>query len=454
MNCLLGFYLNKFMLISPKESEDHNNLRAGTLIPSPNIIKSFDITDIKNNILTIDGLVTHHPNIIYDKGSGLFNGSIRDAKIRVNLWHNLKIRNPDLYESQLADLTSVPHPTSKTLDKYKKFLIDHQLLINTIEVFIAEWRQLFKSVTGVPDDHPEYKLIVEWVNNLKRFLNFAKDVLDGGGSRDMSDERLAEYHQLLIDNISAMSSTGSLNPFQMIIPQELKSAKLDIVIFSNGKAFVGGIKFEELSVYMNNLNEKNSLGGICLDGCVLNKISMDNRCDIFLVKNTTINENPNINVYEVAYLDNVQCNEPITLDISNSEVLILKDTVISNIIYENINKMFGKHEPNFKRNIILYSFDGVKERGVYSPDYDQYINGSDKPPIFVEGSFLEMVRMNFEDDRIKQLLRKLNKNTIEDFVVYTDDEKMMKFIYDKTEGAKYKGVPAGMYYLLKKLLNK
>jgi len=450
---LLIFYLNKHMIISPNTFEHHNNLRQGTLIPSSDIIKTFNITDIKNNKLTVDGLHTEYPTVIYDKASGLFNGHLRNSKNRINFWFNLKDRNPELYNSQLADLTSVPFPNQKNREQYKQFIKDHELLVNTMKVFFEEWRELFKSVLGVPDDHSEYKIIREWTKNIKSSWDFLKDFLQDGGTKHMSDERLAEYHQTFIDSINQMQSTGSNNPFQMIISQELKDATLDTVYFSKGMAYVSDMKFDTLNI--GNNAEGDFKGCICLKNCELHIIDITSRCDLFAAQNTTIKINPNLIVYEAVYLDNVKCDEPISLNIASAEALILNNTELSDFTYSILDRMVNALDKNKERKILLYSFDGFKEKGVCSSDSFYYPNGHNKAPVEILGTFIGMFNIHFDDQTtIKRLFRMLNMESVKSFSIYTDDSKLMEFVYNKTEGKKYGGIPAGMFFLLKKLLNK
>jgi hypothetical protein len=156
-------------------------------------------------------------------------------------------------------------------------------------------------------------------------------------------------------------------------------------------------------------------------------------------------------VYEVAYLDNVKCNEPIDLDLSSAEALLLNGTEISNDMYKVLNIMIDKHG----RKIKLYPFNGFKEKGVSSNDTYTYYNGANNPPTVVEGSFIEMFGLHFDNDvTIKRLIRLLNMDTVESFAIYTDNPNMLKFVFDKTDGKKYQGIPADMFYLFKKLLNK
>lgn len=444
------------MVISPNSFEKNNSLRDNTLIPNPTIVKSFDLSNIDKDRVTISGLHTKYPSIIYNKETGLFNGYYRDPRMVSNLWWDLKSSHPDLYESQLADLTSAPHPSRKNREEYKKFLKDHQLLINTMEVFTKEWQTYFKRVIGIPDDHTEYKIIREWASTLKRSLDFIKDFLADGGSVNLSDERLSEYHQEFIDNITIMSVSGSNNPFKMIITLELKDAELDKISFSNGMAYVENIMFDTLRITTSvNSNTKQKKGCICLVNCELNTIETDSRCDLFAAKNTTIrNLNP-IVVYEVAYLDNLKSNDPIELNIDNAEVLLLNETNISKEMYKSLYMMVNRETSSKNRKLILYPFEEFKAKGVCSSDTFHYANGSNNPPVVIEGSFIEMFKHYFDDDNtVTKLIRKLNRNVIEDFVVYTDDPKMMEFLYKHNEGKKYQGVPAGMFYLLRKLLNK
>lgn len=441
------------MVISPNSYDNNINLRQGTLIRVPNIIRSFNLTNIDKNIVTVDALATKYPNIVYNKETGLFNGTYRDPRITVNFWEDLKEHYPNLYKSQLANLTSGPLPTNKNREEYKQFLKDHQLLINTMEYFYKNWESLFKPVLGIPNDHKDYRVLVEWAKNIKKSWDFVKDFLQDGGTKNMSDERLQEYHQEFIDSITIMSVSGSNNPFKMILNQELKDAKLDRIIFSSGKAWVKGLKFNELSVAYNG--DSDIKGCICITDCELNTIDLISRCDVFAVKDSTINTMPRIIVQEATYLDNVKSNEPIDLDISSTEALLLNNTEVSENIYLTLKQMSDKSQHSYTgRNIKLYNFEDFKEKGVCSEDY-HYHPDVNSPPILIEGTFVDAFRIVLDtDSMIKKLYRKLNTDVVYSFSIYTDDPKMLEFVYSITEGGKYKGIPANMFYLLKKLLNK
>jgi hypothetical protein len=445
------------MNISPNSYEPHSDLRKGTLISNPHIVKSFDLTNIKSGMLTNDSLATFYPNIIYNKETGLFNGTYRDPRIRVNLWEDLKLKHPDLYQSQLADLNDSKPPTSKTMEEYKKFLRDHQLLINTMQVFQNEWRQLFKSALGIPDDHRDYKIILEWYQMIRKSLDFITDILNDGRSKDFSDESLADYHSVFVHSIMAMKSTGSLNDFQMIINHELKDAKLNNITFSQAKAYVDNFKFDTLYVYFKEGKSsylKDVKGCICISNCEFDTINLDARCDLFSVEDSTINVIPEINVTNVVYLNNVKSNEPVNLNINPAEVLIFNNTNISDEMYDTVGSMVNLFDRSKNRNIILKSFEDVQTKVEYP---DVHIHGSDpsKPSELIKGTFNKLFKMFWDDDsNIVKLFRYLNRNIVDDFVIYTNDFKMLELVFKKTEGKKYGDIPASMFFLLKNLLNK
>jgi Asp-tRNA(Asn)/Glu-tRNA(Gln) amidotransferase B subunit len=164
---------------------------------------------------------------------------------------------------------------------------------------------------------------------------------------------------------------------------------------------------------------------------------------------------PRIIVYEVTYLDNVKSNKPIDLDISSSEVLLLNNTEVSEDIYLTLKQMRDEKQHSYTgRNIKLYNFEDFKQKGVCSEDY-QYHPDVNSPPILIEGTFVDAFRIVLDNDSmIKKLYRKLNIDVVYSFSIYTDDSKMLEFVYGITDGQKYQGVPANMFYLLKKLLNK
>jgi hypothetical protein len=438
------------MRISPNSYEPHSDLRKGTLISNPHIVKSFDLTDIKSGMLTIDSLATFCPNVIYNKETGLFNGTFRDPKVRVNLWEDLKLKHPDLYQSQLADLEDSKPPTSKTMEEYKKFLRDHMPLINTMQVFQNEWRPLFKSVLGLGDDHRDFKIILEWYQMIRKSLDFIYDILNNGRSKDFSDESLADYHSVFVNSIRAMKNTGSLNDFQMIIDHELKDAKLNSIVFSQAKAYVDNFKFDTLYVYFkeNKYSFKDVKGCICISNCEFDTINLDARCDLFSVEDSTINVIPEINVTNVVYLNNVKSNEPVNLNISPAEVLILNNTNVSDEMYDTVGGMTNS------RNIILNAFEDVQTKVTYP---DVHIHGPDpsKPSQLIKGTFNKLFKMYWDDDSsIVNLFRYLNKNKIDDFAVYANDPKMLEIVFKATGGKKYGDIPASMFFMLKNLLNK
>lgn len=444
------------MVISPNSYEHHSTLRQGTLISNPHIVKSFDLKDIKNDIVTIDGLATHYPNIIYNKETGLFNGTYRNNKVRINFWDDLKIKHPDLYQSQLADLEDSKPPSSKNREEYKKFLKDHMLLINTMEVFEKEWRPLFKSVIGIPDDHKDYRVLREWVAIIRSSLNFIKDFLDDGGTIKMNEESLIMYHQNFINSINYMKSAGSLNDMQMIINHELKDAKLDNLIFPNAKAYVENLKFDTLKISNVGLTNtyKDVKGCICIQNCELDTIDMDARCDLFSVEDSKINVIPKINVSNVVYLNNVESSESVDLGITSAEVLIYNNTNISDEMYNELGTMVNAFDTSQNRNLILNSFDDVKTKVNY-PDYHVHSDDLSKPSQHIKGTFNGLFKAYWLDNSsITRLLRILNMDAIESFVIFTDDSKMMDFIFKRVEGKKYGDMSAKMFFLLKKLLNK
>jgi hypothetical protein len=271
-------------------------------------------------------------------------------------------------------------------------------------------------------------------------------------TRNMSDDSLSKYHEVFIDSISVMSAVGSNNPFNMIISQELNNAVLDTITIQNGMAYVEGITFNRLS-FENKIISSYSerLNCICIKNCKLNEIDTSIGCNLLAIEDSFFKNFKSIFITHTTYLNNVNSDKPLNLDLTICDSFIANNVELSEFTYDSISSM---RKSKNKRNYIVYPFDNAKGL-VSSNDIHTYDNGTSNPPSIIRGSFIGKIKeVWIENNMIYREINKLNSDRIHSFAVYTDDPKLLDFLFEHGEEDKYKGISGSMYYLLKKLLSK